>query len=58
MISSTGVGEEMAADLVDGGGRAVVLHRDAVQHGGVGTACPDGGKIGLAAECQMLFSHL
>ena len=36
-----------AGHLLDGGGGAVVLHLDAVQHAGVGPARPDAGEVAL-----------
>ena len=46
MTSVRGSGEEMVADLVDGGRRAVILDRDAVQHLRVGAAGADSGEVG------------
>ena len=34
-----GVGRAYGCNLLDGGGGAVIVHMDAVEHGGVGTAC-------------------
>ena len=40
-----GVGGRDGRNLLDGGGAAVVVHHDPVQHGGIGPARPHGGKV-------------